>query len=826
VFGSVAPMPGRRRVEEVVRRRAAPEHSDLEGLGMESWMMDLRFAGRRLRARPAYTLLAVLTLALGVGGTAAIYGVARTFLLDPLPYRDEGSLAAFWNPGDWSEAEFLYLGQPGFPGFHQVAAYRTTHVTLEAPGGEPRLLPTVSSAAGLLDVLGVRAMLGTTLRPGSDVQGAEPQVVLSHQLWQELGGQPSIVGQRVTLGGTPRTVVGVMPRGFWFPDPTVRAWLSESFTPDNGSGNYALIGRLAPGRTIDGMGASLAHTTTALGERFTYPEQFDKTRNAKLTPIREAMLGPVRPALLATWGALAAILLIACANVAALMLGQVDGQRTELAVRAALGAGTARLAQQMAAEAVALGLMAGVVGALLASAGFVLLRGALPLGALAEGASFDWRVFGVAIALAVFAALAVALVPGLAVLRGDLQRTIARSRTGGVGGRGGRVESTLVVAQVALAMLMAAGAALLVRSVSNLSGIDPGVDRAAVAVVDVATSSTVERPARLQMLRETVAELGSLPGVASAAAVQQLPLRGGGDNWGLRIEGREAPFSTTAFRVVSPDYFSAMGIAVRRGRVFEAADRDRGEPVMVINEALARKYFPGEDPVGRRIASGDGWARVVGVVESVAEGTLTDERGPARYMLYEHVAAQEEYTPVGNTLVVRMQPGRNPAAVLDPARQVVRRVAPAMAIRTTTTMEEVFTQAIGPARQVMLLLALLAALALVLGAVGVFGVVSHFVTRRRRDWGIRMALGLLPSRVVTLVVGRGGALVAGGVALGAVAFILLARWLATFLYGVGTADPLALLGTTLVLLAVGLVAALVPARRASRIDPAAVLRES
>jgi predicted permease len=792
---------------------------------MESWLLDARFAVRRLRARPAYALLAVLTLALGVGGTAAVYGIARPFLLDPLPYPDEGRLVAFWSPFSWSEAEFRHLGPSGFQGFEKVAAYMGQNVTLEPQGGVPRVLPGVASSAELFDVLGVRPALGRTFQPGSDLPGAEPAAVLSHDLWMELGGSPSIVGQRLELNGVTRTVVGVMPRGFWFPDPTVRVWLVNPFDPANESGNYALVGRLPPGRAIASMQAPLTRITGALRERFTYPAEWDKTKGAALTPLRDTLLGPVRPALLATWGAMAAILLIACANVAALMLGQVDGQRTELAVRAALGAGWRRLAQQLAVEALLVGVLAGVAGGVLAALGFRLLRDALPLGALAQGAGLDWRVYALAVALATVASLAVALVPVLAVLRGDLQRTLATGRTSGVGGRGGRVESGLVVAGVALAMTMSAGAALLIRSVANLAAIDPGVNRAGVAVVDVAASARLDGPARLRLLRDVVAELGSLPGVASAAAVQKLPLRGSGDNWGIRIEGREVPSSTTSFRLVTPDYFSTLGIPVRRGRGFEAADRDRDEPVIVINEALAQKYFAGEDPLEHRIGSGDGWARIVGVVGNVAEADLTGDRGPARYMLYEHVQRLLQYTPAGNTLVLRVQPGRDPASVLAAARQAIRRVAPGMAIQGTTTMDQVFTQAIGPARQMMTLLTLLGALALALGAVGVFGVVSHFVSRRRRDWGIRMALGLQPSRVVGLVLGRSGALVAGGVALGAVAFFVLARWLASFLYGVRPADPLTLAGTTLVLLAVGLAATLVPAVRASRIDPATVLRE-
>jgi putative ABC transport system permease protein len=790
---------------------------------MESWIMDARFVARRLASRPGYAVLAVLTLALGVGGTAAVYGVARKFLLDPLPYQNEQQLAVFWNPFDWRESEFLHLG-PDFPGFQGVAAYRTESVTLEGGGGPPRLLPGISSSAGLFGVLGVKPLVGTGLRPGDDALGAEPTAVLSYGLWRELGADPDVVGRRIRLDGVERTVRGVMPEGFWFPDPTVRVWLAEPLDPENNVGNYALVGRMEPGRTPGTMGPALKRITDRLGEQFTYSEQWDKTRNPVLTPVRETLVGGVRPALLATLAAMGLILLIACANVAALMLGQVDRQSTEMAVRTALGAGRWRLVQQVVVEAVLVGLMSGVAGAMLAAAGFRLLVGALPLGALAEGASLDWRTFAAAVAIATLASLAVALVPSLSLWRGDLQRVLARSRTGGIGGRGGRIERGLVMAEVALAVLMVSGAALLIRSVANLRAIDPGVEVEGVAVLDVVAPATAEPEQRRQTIRELTRELAALPGVESAAAVQKLPLRGPGDSWGIQVEGtpEDVQAGTTYFRIVTPDYFRTLGTAVRRGRGFEPSDRADSEPVVVVNEALARKHFPGEDPVGRRIAHGDGWARIVGVVENVAEANLTDGPEPARYMLYDQVPF---YAPESNTLVVRTRSGAA-AGVLEPARAVVRRVAPGAALQTTTTLEQVFTEALGPARQVMLLLALLGGLAMALGAVGVYGIVSHLVSRQKREWGIRIALGLQPREVVAQVVRRGGGLVAGGIAAGALMFLAVARWLASFLYGVGAADPLAMAAAAGVLLLTGLLAAWIPAWRASRTDPAAVLREA
>ncbi len=797
------------------------------GPGMESWIMDLRYAVRRLWSRPTYTFLAVLTLALGVGGTAAIFSIVRGLLLEPLPFEKEEEIGVFWQTSSWTEEEILFL-RPDYPGFRKVAGYRTEDVTMEAGDGPARLIPGISASSELFEVLGVRPALGRAFQPGDDRKGGDPVAVLSHGLWQEMGGDAagaSIIGRRVNLDGIPRTVIGVMPRGFWFPDPTVRVWLAEELDPESRSGIYTLVGRATPGQSLeaDKVAPALARLTQRIGERFDYPEQWDKTKNAAVTPIREYLVGSLRPALLATLAAMAVILLIACANVAALMLTQVNRRAGELGVRSALGADRRRLTQQLLIEALVLGLVSGVAGALLAAGGFRLLAGALPLGAWAERAVIDWTLFAAAIGLALLAALGIALIPTFSLSRGDLRAALTSIRTAVTGGRESRIESGLVVAEVALAVLLASGAALLIRSVVNLYAIDPGVETEGVAVIDIAANATLKRAERQQIFRTLLGELEQLPGVRSAALTSRMPLRGGGDNWGITVEGRpDLKESTTAFRIVSRDYFETLGIAVRQGRGFTNGDLPGGELVTVINEATAQKYFPGVDPVGRRIETGfDGWERIVGVVEDVAEKNLTGGPEPARYMFSEQVP----YVPEVQTLVLRTERPSDAAGVLEAARRTVQRVAPGVAVQEATTMEQVFAEAVGPARQIMTLLTLLTALALVLGAIGVYGVIAHHVSRRKRDYGIRVALGLAPARVVQQVVGRGAALVGLGIVVGVAASVVLARSLASLLYGVQAADPMALMASTLALLAAGMLAAFVPAWRASRVDPAKVLRE-
>jgi predicted permease len=628
----------------------------------------------------------------------------------------------------------------------------------------------------------------------------------------------------VDLDGKPFTIVGVMPRDFWFPNPKTRIWAAEPMNETDGSGNYALVGRLAPGTEGAALDLALKRITARLSERFKYPERWDKTRSPSVTPLREHLMGPLRLPLLATLGAMAVLLLIACANVAALMLGQVDSRATELAVRVALGADSRRMTQQLLVEALLLGLAAAGVGALIAAQGFRVLTEALPLGTLAPQGSLDWGVFFAALVLALVAALAVALLPARSLRKSDPQRALGSARTGGIGARGGRTEGALVVGQVALAVLLTAGAGLLMRSVANLSAIDPGVDTDSVAVVDVVMEANVTPEARRRLLVELETALSAMPGVRGAGITQKLPLRGSGDNWGIQLEDKpDLVSSTTAMRLVTPGYFQTMGIKLREGRLLGVDDRENTERVVVINRALATKYFPGENPIGKRIRMGVvGWDRIVGVVEDVAEAGLTDGGVPARYMLYAQVTA---YTPTRHTLVLRPQPGREPAALLEDARKQIGASTPSVAVHRATTLEAVFAQAIGPARQVMSVLALLTVLAVTLGAVGVYGVTSHFVRRRQRDLGIRIALGLRPSRVVAQVVGRGGALVLLGSVLGIGAALALVRLLSAFLYGVEAVDPLSLAGATLALLAVGVIAALLPAWRASRLDPAAVLRE-
>lgn len=787
----------------------------------ESLLSDVRYAARRLWARPSYAALAVFTLALGTGGTAAVFSVTRAVLVEPLPMTRESEVGVLWFEASWTEQEFVTL-RPDFPGFARMAAYRPEDLTLDVAGAPLRLVPGVAASHELFEVLGTRPALGRTFRSGDDVPGTEPVVVLSHALWQELGGGADVLGSRLNLGGTVRTVIGVMPASFWFPSPSTRLWSAVPLSDRRRSGLYTLIGRSADGLPAAARQEAAAALARRLGEQFRYPPQWDKTREPGVTPARDFFVGEVRPSLLATLAAVGVILLIACANVAALRLGQLDARATEFAVRAPLGAGRRRLVQQLVSEAVLIGLIAAAAGAGLAALLFTVLTRALPLGALAETATLDWTVVWASLGAALPAALLIALAPGLVLWRGRrLRATLGTTRTGGIGGPR-RLDGGLVVAQIALAVVLTAGAALLIRSAANLRAIDPGLEVDGLVLLDAVIPTSLDPATRRVVIAAALDDLRRLPGVAAVAATQKVPLRGSGDNWSIGVRGRPDTDSTTAFRFVSRDYFDTLGLVVRRGEGFGPTHREGSEPVVVINEALAAQYFAGGDPLGQVLTSGFGTGeRVIGVVSNAAEASLTDGAVPARYMLYEHTPI----TPHVVTFAVRASSEAAALGLIAPIRDTLAREGQRVAVQEVTTMRHVFERAVGPAGRVVSLLAVLAGLALVLGAIGVYGVMSYHVTRRSRDFGIRLALGDRPGHVVRQIVARGVRLVALGSAVGMVAALALTQWLDSLLYQVDAADPLALVAAVGVLLAAGLVAAFVPARRASQTDPAVVLRQ-
>ncbi|HEX4561777.1 MAG TPA: ABC transporter permease [Gemmatimonadales bacterium] len=791
---------------------------------MERWILDARYALRRITRRPLAWSLAVLTLALGVGGLAAISGLTRSLLISPLPYPHAEQLTRMWMPGDWRGEEVAAL-DGHWTGFSAVAAYRPRNMTLEHAGALTRAVPGITGTADLFHVLEVAPALGHTFEPGDDRPGAAPVAVISNALWRELGADQEISGTPLTLDGTAYAVIGVMPSGFWFPDPGVQVWTNDTINATSSIGLYTLVGRMEPGRVVAGMGPALHQVTGVLRPLFDYSDpRWDITRNQVLTPFWNWMLGPLRPAIVALLVGMAAILLIACANVGALVIGQLEGRGAELAIRTALGADRSRLSAQLLIEILALGAAAGVVGSAIGVMGFRWLRVTLPLGVWGARATLDWTLLAAGIGAGVLASVVIASLSMLSLRRGELAAALANARALGGARRGGRLQNALVVAEVALAVLLAGSAGLLGHSVANLYAIKPGLAISDVAVIDAAAPLGAATADRRAMLRNVLSHLGELPGVRSVAVTQMLPLRGRDWSMGLRLPDQDPSAPTPLFRMVSAGYFEAFGISLREGRTWGGADRpDDSVRSIVVNESLARLYFPQTDPVGRVIPGGFGGPeRIIGIAADAAEGNLTDRLSPTRYYWNEQV----QFVPAGQTFIVRFaEPGAATRSG-DALRLAVAAAAPSLAVQQVTPMERVLAQAVGPARDVLSLLGLLTTLALVLGAVGVYGVLSQFVTRRGRDWSLRLALGLRPTRLVGQILGRGVSLVFAGVVAGLVVTVASARLLAAFFFGITAYDPAALLGSAALLIGVGVAAALLPALRAGRADPAAVLKET
>lgn len=806
---------------------------------IEDLVDDAGFALRQLRRNPAFSAVAGLTLALGIAGTAAIFSVVQGLLLRPLPYERSDRVVVFWSQLNWRGSEYDHV-RARTTAFEELAAYGLDGVSLRT-GGSTTLAVSGVVTANVFDALGADPFLGRTFLEGEDRPGAGEVTVLSHGLWQnEFGGDPGIVGRRITLNGTPVTVVGVMPPDFFFPVPEIRLWRPLDLDPANpeyaNNGWLSLVGRLGDGVGDARIRAELDRITTALGERFSYPEQWDKTRGAHLIPIREVLLGDVEAPLVLLLGAVGALLLMACVNVASLMLARMSDRREEVAVRSALGAGRGRLARQLLTETAVLGLAAGAAGAAAAALSFDALVAVLPLQGpygLGDGyagiLSLDWSLAGGALALA----LGAGVVVGLAPLRrlGGVRpaQDLSRSRGGAGDGGGGRLQSAFVAAEVVLAVILVAGAALLARSVAELQAVDLGMVPDGVVAVDLFVGEgDMGAEDRLAFFRETAREAAALPSVEASGLITRLPIRDRGWQGSVRIadrpelSGERSPNSY--WRVVTPDYFRAMGIRILRGRGFTDRDRYDAPEVAVVNQAFVDAMWPeGTDALGKRIrslaaggTSGE-WATVVGVAENTRVVGL---RGPVPPVLYR---PYDQLTTTNLSTVLILKSSADPLTLAGPVRSLVRRRNPAVAVARITPMEDVVETTMADSLRLRLFLAFFAGVALLLGVVGVYGVVSYSVSRRTREFGIRIAVGAEPARLIRSVVRSGAAPVVAGVIAGLGAALLLSRFVAGFLYGIQPRDPWSFGAAGGILLLAGLAAALVPAIRATRIDPVRAL---
>ena len=818
---------------------------------MRTFWNDLRFGLRTLSKSPGFTLVAVLALALGIGANTAIFSVVNAVLLRALPYENSERLVALYTGGNPAVQPSGSLSYPDLLDYRAqtrsleyVAGYQSVGTVMSAGAGdEPERVVGTEVMADLFPALGVRAARGRVFTREEDVEGGPPVIVISDGLWRRrFGADPNAVGREVKLGlsGRSVTVIGVMPPGFKFPadsvdavdyyTPFVRenAGPSADFMKNRDSYFIPTVAKLRDGASLEQAAAEAATVASRLEAQ--YPET-NTRRRVRVVSLHEDLVGQVRPALLILLGAVGLVLLIACANVANLLLARAATRGREIAVRTALGATRGRVVRQLLTESMILSLAGGAAGLVLAVWGVDAIVKLSPANVprLAE-TSIDARVFLFALGVSVLTGVVFGLAPALQASKTDLAESLKEGGRGGsAGGARTRLRAALVVSEVALSLVLLVGAGLLVKSFRQLLSTDPGFSPARVLAVRVAlnTKRFADDDSRAAYFREALARINQLPGVEAAGLTRLLPL-GPNDIFNtFNIAGRPpfAPGERTGARsyAVSPEYFRVLGVPLRSGRVFREADGRNSQPVIVVNEALARKYFAGQEPVGQHIILDGPDNRplppreIVGVVGNVRFQALNDEEAAEYYVPFEQ-------SPASAPEVVVRAKGEDAASLAPAVRAALKAVDANLLIWETRTMDELVGRSVAPQRFNAVLLGLFAGLAVLLAAVGIYGVMSYSVTQRTHEIGIRMALGAGRRDVLRMVVGQGMVLTLVGLGLGLAGALALTRLMSSLLYGVSATDPLVFAAVSLLLAAVALVSCLVPARRATKVDPMVALR--
>jgi putative ABC transport system permease protein len=797
---------------------------------MTLWQ-DIRYAARVLRGRPAFTLAAVLSLALGVGACTAIFSVVDAVLIRALPYPEASRIVQLKEVS--AKGGLMPVAEPNYADVRErnrsleaVAEYSGgTPATMTATitgGSEPVRAPVYAVSGDFFRALGVAPAVGRAFLPEELKSGAAVAVV-SHGFWQQqLGARADLKGTTLGIEGKSFEVVGVMPAGLGYPK-AADVWVPrEMFSPDTSrtAHNWSVVARLRPGVTLAQARADLS----ALGRQLKQ-ENGEGTDAADfaVVPLQEYLVGGVRRPLVVILVAVGFLLLVACTNVVNLLLAQVTARRKEFAVRAALGAGRARLARQFVTENLLLALAGGALGALLSFWVVDLILG-LNHGSLprADEISVNARALAFTLALSLAIALALGLLAALRARDGDLQARLREAGRGqSAGAAGKRLRGALVVAQVALTLVLLVGAGLLGRSFVRLLEVEPGFRPESVVAMNLSLPSSADKQRRLLFYRQLLERLGGLPGVVAAGGTNALPLTDTGADGTFLIDDDPAHAGHAEYRLTSGGYFAAMGIPLLRGRLFDAADAPGAPPAAVISRSLAEKYFPGQDPLGRRIQFGnmDGDRRlleIVGVVGDVREEGL--DEAPTR-TVYANAFQRPQSSSL--SLVVRAQ--GDPAALVPAMRREVQALDPSLPA-TFRTLTEIYSSSLDSRRFSLVIFGVFAAVALALATLGLYGVVAYTVARRTHEIGVRVALGAQSRDVLGLVVRHGMTLTLAGVALGLAAAFGLTRLMASLLYGVTVTDPLTFVAIPLLLSLVALAACLVPARRAAKVDPMVALR--
>ena len=793
---------------------------------------DLRFGLRVLAKQPAFTLVAIVTLALGIGANTAIFSVVNAVLLSPLPFPESSRLVdlnetfkpsgfgsiSVPNLRDWQQQNAVFAG---------VAGYGFGNFNLQS-GDAPQRLQALRVEANYFDVLGLRPQLGRTFAKGEDEAGRDRVVVISDALWRaSFGADPNIVDKTIPLNGQNYTVIGVMPPSLSALSRT-QLWaplvFSESEKSARNSHSFQAIARLKDGVTLEQAAEQMSAIAARLEQQ--YPEA-QTGRGVRVARYEERITGGlVRTILLVLLGAVGFVLLIACTNVANLLLARAAGRYREIAVRMALGAGAIRLVRQFLTEGLLLSAAGGALGVAVAWLGLDLL-GKLAFAFVPRSSEIrlDSRVLLFTLLVSVLTGVVFGVAPAVQAVRTNVQDALKDgSNSSSLGMGGGWMRSALVVTEVAAAFVLLIGAGLLINSFARLVSVSHGVnpENLLTARLSLPQEKYPDADSRRRFHEQVLARVSTIPGVEAAGLTSHLSIEQYGTNGNVPVEGKtyppnQEPIAET--RAVSPDYFRAMGMRLLRGRTFDGRDTADAPPGIVINEAMARALWPGEDPVGKRVFGRPTWVPVIGVVSDVKNRGLTNPPFPELYWNYR----QGGGGMLGNvTLAVRSR--LDAASLAAAVRREVQAVDPGQPVFNVQTMQAVIDATVSDRRLMMTLIGALAAISLALAVVGIYGVMSYTVAQHTREIGIRMALGAQRRDIYRLVVGKGLVLTAVGLALGLAASFGLTRFLESLLFEVKATDPLTFAGVALLLLAVALAACLVPARRATRVDPMVALR--
>ena len=814
---------------------------------------ELRYAARRLARVPTFTAATVLVLALGIGATTAVFSIVNGVLLRPLPYPDAERLVHLGhtvavggvNAIDQSDGTFL-LYQRHAKSIQGIGAARERDVNLGATEGEgAERLSVAAVSASLFPVLGVAPALGRGFRDGEDRVGAPAVAALSHALWERrFGGDPAVIGRKVIVDGVSREIVALMPRGFGYPSSGTELWYPEPFNPATASPasfNYLGVARLRPGTTTEGLRAELNGLLPRLLDEFPAPIPREMWEEAKLRatvkPLRDAIVGDVSRLLWILLGSVALVLLIACANVANLFLVRGESRQRELAVRGALGAGLAGIVAQCLSESLLLAASGGVLGVALAAAGVRLATRLGPnLGVpRLEEISIDGTVLLFALGISLFCAVAVSLIPLLRARRMPIASVLRESgRSSTEGGSRQRARSALVVAQIALALILVATSGLFARSFARLRDVKPGFDAGGITMARVALpNANYPGATPMRLYAQLLERVRAIPGVRDATITDWVPLTADHNDSVLGVEDQPLPPNGVPrvhyLPAADGAYFRTMHIPLVAGRTFGEQDPARPAREVIVSEAFAKRYWPNGSPLGRRVRPGISgpWWTIVGVVGDVHLTALDQPAEDAVYFPLVRagdgsVADSSAYTPRRVALLVRTA---SPSVTVTPAiRDALRALDPSVPIYDERPLGDVVEAASARARVTLLLLGIASTLALILGAVGIYGVMAYGVSLRRREIGVRLALGARPADVRDMISRQGIALGAVGVTIGVVCALGVTRLLRGLLYDVSPTDPMILTLTCVALLGVSLVASWIPARRAAATDPAVALR--